>query len=369
MSSKIINNIKGIISNQPQDPFSILNSECKMHSTSESEYTWYCNDCKKFMCTLCYSKEHKNCWADIIENFKEEMLKTNEVNLETLKGIAEEFNEEAEFLQKKYDYMLTNNPFEINRNLINKIYDDLISLIEIRRRKSLKDLNDLKKKYFSNIEENIQKVNEMLVKTKEIQKNLVEEIEKIKNKSALDFCKDLSLKKDETSRLIDECVQVSNFQRQEFNKIKQSHIDANSVVFNDTNSIIDQCKNFRAYLSDKISGFYTNYYKYQTKYAFTVVMNEKQLIVYLIDKNLITQIFYVNDFVIPCFSRWLNISGHKLILTGGEKEYIESLNSTYLIDVKRDEEEDIFTAKVYRKADMIYRRRAHTVTYLNDYMY
>ena len=72
-----------------------------------------------------------------------------------------------------------------------------------------------------------------------------------------------------------------------------------------------------------------------SKYAFTVVMNNKEFIVYLIDSNKITKVTYVNDFVIPCYARWIEISGNKLILTGGEKDYIESLNSTYMFKFRQ----------------------------------
>ena len=89
-------------------------------------------------------------------------------------------------------------------------------------------------------------------------------------------------------------------------------------------------------------------------------MGIKEFIVYLIDSNKVTKVGYVNDFIIPCYARWVDISGDKLILTGGEKDYIESLNCTYMFKFKRYEGvEEGFSAKVFRKADMLYRRRAH----------
>ena len=54
------------------------------------------------------------------------------------------------------------------------------------------------------------------------------------------------------------------------------------------------------YITEKINNFYQNYIKYQSKYAFNVVMNNKEFIVYLIDSNKITKVTYVYDFVIPC---------------------------------------------------------------------
>jgi len=98
-------------------------------------------------------------------------------------------------------------------------------------------------------------------------------------------------------------------------------------------------------------------------------MNMKEFIVYLIDSNKITKVTYINDFVIPCYARWIGISGDKLILTGGEKDYIESLNSTYMFRFKKLEGEDEgFSAKVFKKQDMMYRRRAHSLIYFNDFM-
>jgi hypothetical protein len=99
-------------------------------------------------------------------------------------------------------------------------------------------------------------------------------------------------------------------------------------------------------------------------------MNNKEFIVYLIDSNKITKVTYVNDFVIPGYARWIDISGDKLILTGGEKDYIESLNSTYMFRFRKyDGSDEGFSAKVYHKADMNYRRRAHSLIYFNDFIY
>ncbi|MCQ2820700.1 MAG: hypothetical protein MJ252_25840 [archaeon] len=70
-------------------------------------------------------------------------------------------------------------------------------------------------------------------------------------------------------------------------------------------------------------------------YLIFSVMNNKEFIVYLIASNKITKVTYMNDFVIPCFSRWIEIAGNKLILTGGEKDYIESLSDTYMFKFRR----------------------------------
>lgn len=350
------------------DPVIDFKNNCKGHVEGKDKYTWLCYDCKKFVCTRCYSKDHKKCWADLVENMHEEMLKTNESNLEALRGMKEEFNEEVEFMEKKYDYLKSNNPFDVNINLINKIYDNIIELIEKKRQESLKKMEGLRDNYMKNIEQNINKVRVMLDKTEEIEAKLVTEINAMNKQPPFDFCKGL-LESNHSSDLADECNDIATFQRQEFTRIKQSFIDTNTIVFNDSNAVIEQCKNLREYLTDKVNGFYTNYHKYQAKYAFTVVMNQKEFIVYLIDNNRIAKVSYVNDFVIPSYARWIDISGDKLILTGGEKDYIESLNTTHMFKFRRDEStEDGFSAKVFQKADMIYRRRAHSLIYFNDYM-
>jgi len=227
----------------------------------------------------------------------------------------------------------------------------------------------LKDNYMKNIQQNISKIRSMIDKSVDIDKRLQNELNKMGRQTAFDFCREL-LDSNISSDLADECNDVAIFQRQEFTRIKQSFIDTNTIVFNDSNALIDQCKNLREYLSEKVFNFYSNYSKYQSKYAFTVVMNNKEFIVYLIDNNKITKVTYVNDFVIPCYARWIDISGDKLILTGGEKDYIESLNSTYMFRFRKyDGTDEGFSAKVYHKSDMIYRRRAHSLIYFNDFIY
>lgn len=350
------------------DAINDYKNNCKAHVEGKDKYVWLCYDCRKFVCTRCYSKDHKRCWADLVENMYDEMLKTNEGNLESLRGMKDEFSEEIEFMEKKYDYLKSNNPFDMNINLINRIYDNMIQLIEKKREESLKKMEGLRDNYMKNIEQNIYKVKSMINRGSDVENRLVQEINKMGKQTPFDFCNGL-LESNVSSDLADECNDISIFQRQEFTRIKQSFIDTNTIVFNDSNAVIEQCKNLREYLNEKITGFYTNYYKYQSKYAFTVVMNQKEFLVYLIDNNQITKVSYVNDFVIPCYARWIDISGDKLILTGGEKDYIESLNSTYMFKFRRLEGVDGgFSAKVFQKADMNFRRRAHSLIYFNDYM-
>jgi hypothetical protein len=374
---------KGIITTKPEeedttiknpkvstkDPLDDFKENCKSHVDSKEKLIWLCYDCRKFVCTKCYARDHKRCWADLVENMYEEMKKTNSANLDSIRGMREEFLEEVEFMDKKFLYLEQNNPFDMNIKLVNKIYDNIIDLINQKREDTLKRMNLLKENYMKNIQQNIFKIRSMIEKSDDIDRRLNEELGKMAKKNAFDFCREL-LDSNVSSDLADECNDVAIFQRQEFTRIRQSFIDTNTIVFNDSQALIDQCKNLREYLSEKVFNFYSNYPKYQSKYAFTVVMNNKEFIVYLIDNNKITKVSYVNDFVIPCYARWIDISGDKLILTGGEKDYIESLNSTYMFRFRKyDGTDEGFSAKVYHKADMNYRRRAHSLIYFNDFIY
>jgi len=352
----------------PKSPADEFRDNCKNHDDG-NKLTWLCYDCRKFTCTKCYAKDHKRCYADLIENMHEEMKKTNELNLETIRGMREEFLEEVEFMEKKYAYTENNNPFDVNINLVNKIYDNIVVMINQRREETLSKMNNLKDNYMKNTQQNIAKVKAMIHKADDLDQSLSTELTKMSKQSPFDFCKEL-LDSNISSDLADECNDVAVFQRQEFSRIKQSFIDTNTIVFNDSNILIDKCKNLREFVTDKLSKFYTNYAKYQSKHAFTVVMNQKEFIVYLIDNNKVTKVTYVNDFVIPCYARWIEISGDKLILTGGEKDFIESLNATYMFKFRKyDENEEGFSAKVVQKANMNVRRRAHSLIYFNDFIY
>jgi hypothetical protein len=41
----------------------------------------------------------------------DEMKKTNETNLESIKGMKQEFVDEAEYMEKKFEALIENNPF------------------------------------------------------------------------------------------------------------------------------------------------------------------------------------------------------------------------------------------------------------------
>jgi len=332
------------------------------------KYVWLCNDCKKFMYTKEYSKDHKRCWADLVENMYDDIKKINEDNLESVNGMSAEFREEIDFMNKKYQYIEDNNPFEMNLKLVNKIYDNIVDLVNKKREDALEKMTSLRDNYMKNIKQNIDKIQNMIEKSDEVTSKLKSELDKMKKTNPVNFCKEL-LVNNTSSDLVDDCSDIATFQRQEFTRIKQSFIDTNTVVYNDSNAVIDQAKNLREFLTEKINNFYTNYTKYQSKYAFTVVMNMKEFIVYLIDSNKVTKVTYVNEFVIPCYARWIDISGDKLILTGGEKDYIESLDSCYMFKFRKfDGSDEGFSAKVFHKASMNYRRRAHSLIYFNDFM-
>ena len=50
---------------------------------------------------------------------------------------------------------------------------------------------------------------------------------------------------------------------------------------------------------------------------------------------------------LPSYAGWIEISGDKLLLTGGEKDFIESLSSTYLFKFSvYSTHQDGFQAKV-----------------------
>jgi hypothetical protein len=281
-----------------------------------------------------------------------------------------EFNSHLEFMESKNDYITKNNPFDSHIILINKIYDDIINSINKNRNKAIENISKLKESYMKNINNNIEKVRDIVEKSEETERGFNDEIKKMANLTPFDFCTDYIVH-NKSDSLAESCEEIKNFSDQDFNRIKQSFIDTNTIIFNDSNILIDQCKNFREYLGDKIINFYNNYSKYEKKYAYTVVMNKKEFIVYLIENNKVNVVNYTNDFIIPSYARWIEISGDKLLLTGGEKDYIESLNSTYLFKFSNYDpySQNDFQAKVMQKADMRFKRRAHNLIYFNDFIY
>ena len=217
---------------------------------------------------------------------------------------------------------------------------------------------------------NIEKIRDVITKTNNTEKGLKEEIKRMNSLDPFSFCKDYII--DNKSDLLAEaCEEIKYFSDQDFTTMKESFIDTNTIIYNDSTILIDQCKNFREYILDKMNNFYSNYEKYEKKFAYSVVMNKKEFIVYMIEENKVNIVDYTNDFVIPSFARWIEISGDKLLLTGGEKDFIESLSCTYLFkfSVYTHHSQNDFQAKVSKKADMLYKRRAHSLIYFNDYIY
>ncbi len=352
-----------------KDPAKEYEENCKNCSKKGEKFIWLCFDCQKFSCTKCYAKDHKRCWADLVENMYDDLKKTNENNLETVISMKNEFIEEAEFMEKKFSTIEDNNPFDNNIALIEKIFEDIRDVMVKKREETLNKMNALRDNYMKNIQQNIHKIRHQIDRSNEVEDGLQNELKLMEKLDPFAYCKTV-LMNNKSADLADDCSEISLFQSQDFTRIKHSFIDTNTIVFNDSNQIIEQCRNFREYITDKVQNFYGNYAKYEDKYAFTVVMNQKEFIVYLIDSNKVTKVSYMNDFNIPGFARWIEISGDKLILTGGEKDCIESLNSTYMFKFRKyDGTDEGFSAKVYHRADMLYRRRAHSLIYFNDFIY
>ena len=157
------------------DPVQDFNENCKKHVNANEKNIWLCYDCHKFTCTKCYAREHKQCWADLIENMYDEMKKTNESNLEAIKGMRSEFADEVKFMEEKYDYFLKNNPFDMNIKLVNKIYDDIVELVNKKREDTLHRMNLLKENYEKNITQNIEKIKEMIKKSDDIERRINKE--------------------------------------------------------------------------------------------------------------------------------------------------------------------------------------------------
>lgn len=300
----------------------------------------------------------------------DDIKEDNESNLNLLSEMQGEFKSHLSSLEKKNAYFEDNNPFDSYTNLINKIFDDIIQTVNEERKHSIDNMNKLKGNYMKNMNNTIEKLKDVINKSATTEKGLKEEIKKMNMQDPFNFCKDYII--DNKSDLLAEaCEEIKYFSDQDFTTMKQSFIDTNTIIFNDSTKIIDQCKNFREYILDKVNNFYNNYEKYEKKFAYSVVMNKKEFIVYMIEENKVNIVDYANDFVIPSYARWIEISGDKLLLTGGEKDFIESLNSTYLFkfSVYCKDSSNGFHAKVSKKADMLYKRRAHSLIYFNDYIY
>jgi hypothetical protein len=347
-----------------------FNKTCKLHPQGDN-LIFACCSCKKFVCTRCYCKNHRDCFCNLTDLMYDDIKEDNESNLKLLVEMKEEFATHLNILEQKNKYIQDNNPFDSYANLINKIYDDIIFSVNQERKLAIENMNKLKSNYMKNLNNNIEKINDVISKSNSTEKGLREEIKKMNAQDSFTFCRDYIV--DNKSDLLAEaCEEIKYFSDQDFTTMKESFIDTNTIIYNDSTKIIDQCKNFREYLTDKINNFYSNYEKYEKKFAYSVVMNKKEFIVYMIEENKVNIVDYTNDFVIPSYARWIEISGDKLLLTGGEKDFIESLSCTYLFKFslyQSSHNPNGFEAKVSKKADMIYKRRAHSLIYFNDYIY
>src|SRR5690349_16108583 len=105
--------------------------------------------------------------------------------------MKEEFLEVAEFMDKKYDYIVKNNTFDMNIKLDNKIYDNIIEQINLKREETLKKMSSLKDNYMKNIQQNISKIKSMIEKSDDVDKRLNEELNKMGKQAPFDFCREL----------------------------------------------------------------------------------------------------------------------------------------------------------------------------------
>ena len=67
-----------------------------------------------------------------------------ESNLKILLEMKDEFSTQLDLMERKSDYFNKINPFDVNENLINKIYDDIVNNIIDNRKKSLANMSKLK---------------------------------------------------------------------------------------------------------------------------------------------------------------------------------------------------------------------------------
>ena len=58
------------------------NDEFFKTQKKDEKYIWLWYDWRKFMYTKEYSKSHKTCWADLVDNMYSDMKQTNEEKLE-----------------------------------------------------------------------------------------------------------------------------------------------------------------------------------------------------------------------------------------------------------------------------------------------
>jgi hypothetical protein len=161
--------------------------------------------------------------------------------------------------------------------------------------------------------------------------------------------------------------EIISFQNTEITRIRQNLIDTGAIVYNASNSILEQSKGLREIVNDKVSDYLTNFQKYQANYVYSPIANTHDILIYAIEENKAIRVSYDNEYIIPACSRWLDIAGNKLLLTGGEKDCYESLNTVFVFTFKRST--NAVKVDIERKADMLTKRRSHSMIYLNDYVY
>lgn len=356
------------------DPLDTFNKTCKTHISNETSqpdqsYIFGCYDCKKMICPICYSKHHRKCSCDLIENIYKDMISNvNEIQIK-LSDYISDFKDEVSFMNEKHNYFIKNNPFQTLCNIITKIFDNIYDKVSQTKNEIITTLKQYENTYMYNIEDNITRIKNEIHKAENINKRLLLEYKKISKQTPFDYCNDMLIH-NTTLNIINEYEEIETFAKHDFTRICQGFIDTNTIVYNDTESLLTKAKTFREFILDKIIKFNSVYTtSYTVKHIFSLIMNSKQFILYSLSNNQLSYIKYNHDYIIPAFTRWIPLTYNKLFVTGGEHNYIDSLNECYMFKFKYIDNTRITNVDVVPKASMLYKRRAHSLIYCNDYIY
>ena len=305
----------------------------------------------------------------MVDDAKDILIETNKSNLEVLEALVTEFSNEFEFNDHKTKHFLDNSPFDALDEVVDKTFEDIYKRLNKEHEKIKGNLNNVRQNYVANLHQNVNKINKYLNKTKEALAKVTDHLNESVNLDSLLYC-EKAFENNITAEVIEVCKQATAFQKQEFLRLKQNFVDTNTVVFNDSIKEIEKAKQFREFIVEQIESFSADYRNWTARNVYTVIMRAKEFIVYLCDENKVVKVTYDNDFTIPNYSRWINVTGNKLLLTGGEKDNIESTSNCYLFifGAAIDEEESI-NAAVTKIKNMNQSRRAHSLISINDYMW
>ena len=117
------------------DAWKYYQNTCKKGGDEHSHNNdiWLCYDCKKFMCTKCYSKGHKLCCAELVDKLKEDRITQNKRHKETLDKITKDLENSAKSFDDKTKAFQEDAPFDEEDKIIDKIYGDILE--EVRKKK------------------------------------------------------------------------------------------------------------------------------------------------------------------------------------------------------------------------------------------